>query len=267
MATIHSSTVVDPNATLADGVEIGPFCLVGPDVTLGEGVVLHSHVVVTGHTSIGAGTKIFPFASIGHAPQDLKYAGEPSRLEIGDNNTIREHVTMNPGTKGGDMLTSVGNNCLFMAGSHIAHDCRIGDGVIMANNATLGGHVTIGDYAILGGLTAVHQFVRVGAHAMIGGMSGITSDVIPYGTVFGAHASLSGLNLIGLRRRGFEREEIDTLRQAFDLLFRNEGTLADRLLQVEAAMGETDMVAEMVAFVRSTEASRALLTPRAEHGR
>ena len=186
MASIHPSAIIDPAATIGESVHVGPFCVIGPDVSLGEGVKLHSHVVVEGRTHIGKGGEIFPFASIGHAPQDLKYKGEPSRLEIGDNCRIREHVTMNPGTEGGGMLTKVGDNCLFMASSHVAHDCKVGNNVIMANNATLAGHVEVGDFAIIGGLAAVQQFVRIGPHAMIGGMSGIVNDVIPYGMVAGA---------------------------------------------------------------------------------
>jgi UDP-N-acetylglucosamine acyltransferase len=258
--------VVEPGAALADDVTIGPFCLVGKGVVLGEGVVLHSHIAVVGNTSVGPRTEIFPFASIGHCPQDLKFMGEESKLEIGADNRIREYVTMNPGTEGGGLVTTVGDHCLFMASAHVAHDCVVGDHVIMANNATLAGHVQAGDYAIFGGLCAVHQHVRVGAHAMIGGMSGVTNDVIPFGTVVGAHAQLSGLNLIGLRRRGFARDNIDQLRQAYDLLFRDEGTLADRILQVDALLGETEIVRSMLDFV-GAQSSRGILTPKAEHGR
>lgn len=265
MPVIHPSAVVDSSATVAETASIGPFCLIGPNVTLGENVRLHSHVVVEGRTSIGDGTEIFPFASIGHAPQDLKYKGEPSQLVIGSNCKIREHVTMNPGTEGGGMRTSVGDNCLFMASSHVAHDCKVGNNVIMANNATLAGHVEIGDFAIIGGLAAIQQFVRVGPHAMIGGMSGIVNDVIPYGLVAGAHASLSGLNLVGLRRRGFAREEIHALRQAYEVLFGEGGTIAERLDQVEAAMGETPTVRGMIDFAR-VSSNRGLLAPKSEHG-
>ena len=185
-----------------------------------------------GIPQIGEGTQIFPFASIGFAPQDLKYKGEKSRLVIGKQNIIREHVTMNPGTEGGGMLTSVGDNCLFMVSAHVAHDCHIGNHVILANNATLGGHVLVEDYAIIGGLAAVHQFVRVGRHAVIGGMSGVEHDVIPYGSVMGERASLAGLNLIGLKRRGFDRETIHALRNAYKMLFDAEnGTLFERTRQ------------------------------------
>ena len=179
MTDIHPTAIVEEGAKLGTGVRIGPYCTIGPDVELGEGVALVSHVVLAGRTRIGPNTRIYPFASIGHPPQDLKYKGEASSLEIGSNNIIREYVTMSPGTEGGGMVTRVANNCLFMVGAHVAHDCQIGHHVIMANNATLAGHVDVGDYAILGGLAAVHQFVRIGRHAMIGGMSGVEHDIIP----------------------------------------------------------------------------------------
>jgi len=264
MPFIHPTAVVDPQAVVAETVHIGPFCLVGPHVQLGERVTLHSHAVVEGRTSIGEGTEIFPFASIGHPPQDLKYKGELSRLVIGRNCRIREHVTMNPGTEGGGMLTRVGDNCLFMASAHVAHDCTVGDNVIMANNATLAGHVEIGDFAIIGGLAAVQQFVRIGAHAMIGGMSGVVNDVIPYGMVAGAHASLSGLNLVGLRRRGFSQEEIKALRAAYRMLFGDQGTMAERLTEVEATLAAVDPVRSMVEFARQSS-DRGLLKPKPEH--
>ena len=197
MTDIHSTAIVDPKATLAGDVTIGPYSVVGENVVLGAGVRLMSHVVVDGHTQVGAGTVIYPFASIGLPPQDLKYGGEPSVLEIGVNNVIREHVTMNPGTEGGGMITRIGDNCLFMVASHVAHDCQLGDHVIMANNAALGGHVSVGEWAILGGLSAIHQYVRIGRHAIVGGMSGVEHDVIPYGSVMGDRARLAGLNLVG----------------------------------------------------------------------
>lgn len=264
-ATIHPSAVVDPAARIGEGAVIGPFCLVGPDVELGAGVKLLSHVVVEGRTTVGDGTVIFPFASIGHRPQDLKYKGEPSRLEIGRNNTIREHVTMNPGTEGGGMLTKVGDNGLFMMGAHVAHDCILGNNVIMANNATLAGHVVVGDHAFFGGLSAVHQFVRIGAHAMIGGMSGVENDVIPFGLVMGERARLAGLNLVGLERRGFSKEDVRGLRAAYRLLFASEGTFADRIEEVERQYGERELVADVLGFIRS-KALRSLCQPRMEGG-
>ncbi|EWY42149.1 UDP-N-acetylglucosamine acyltransferase [Skermanella stibiiresistens SB22] len=262
--SIHPTAIIDPAATLGSAVVIGPFCVVGADVVLADGVRLHSHVVVEGRTRIGAGTQIFPFASIGHAPQDLKFHGEPSELIIGANNRIREHVTMNPGTEGGGMVTRVGDNCLFMMASHVAHDCVIGNNVILANNATLGGHVHVGDHAILGGLSAVHQFVRIGAHAMIGGMSGVEQDVIPFGLVMGERARLNGLNLIGLQRRGFGKEDIRALRAAYKALFSADKTLAERVEQVGSEFGEQPVVGDILSFIRA-DASRPLCQPRAEH--
>ncbi|MEI7608844.1 MAG: acyl-ACP--UDP-N-acetylglucosamine O-acyltransferase [Rhodospirillaceae bacterium] len=263
--TVHPSAVVDPAARLGDGVRIGPFCCVGPEVELGDGVTLVSHVVVDGRTVIGAGTTVYPFAVLGTPPQDLKYKGEPSRLVIGKNNRIREHVTMNPGTEGGGMLTSVGDNGLFMVGSHVAHDCELGNNIILANNATLAGHVVVGDFAILGGLSAVHQFVRIGHHAMIGGMSGVENDVIPFGLVMGDRARLSGLNLVGLERRGFGREAIQVLRAAYRMLFGPEGTLQERVDEVERSFSENAAVTEVVAFIR-TKSSRAVCQPRSGNG-
>lgn len=261
MATIHPNAVVDPEAVLGDDVEIGPFCVVGAGVRLGTGVRLRSHVVIEGDTEIGDGTEIYPFASIGLRPQDLKYRGEPSKLRIGVKNTIREYVTMNPGTEGGGMLTEVGDNCLFMVGSHVAHDCIVGDSVILANNATLAGHVVIGDFAIIGGLSAVHQFVRIGPHAMVGGMSGVEHDVIPYGSVMGDRASLCGLNVVGLKRRGFDKETIHRMRSAYRMLFADEGTLQERVSDVSEHFGEEEAVAQIVHFVRG-QSSRGLTQPR-----
>ena len=264
MTAIHPTAIVESGARLGEEVTIGPYCIVGPEVELGEGVSLTSHVVVAGRTIIGPNTRIYPFASIGHPPQDLKYKGEPSQLVIGANNVIREYVTMNPGTEGGGMVTQVGNNGLFMIGAHVAHDCKIGNHVIMANNATLAGHVEVGDWAILGGLSAVHQFVRVGHHAMIGGMSGVEHDVIPYGSVMGDRARLSGLNVVGLKRRRFSRENIHALRTAYRLLFAQEGAMAERLADVEAMFGDNKPVMDIVNFIRF-DSSRAMCQPRAEH--
>lgn len=259
--TIHPSAIVDPAAKLGEGVDIGPFCVVGPDVTLGDGVRLVSHVAVDGRTSIGADTVIYPFASIGHRPQDLKFHGEPSELVIGARNQIREHVTMNPGTEGGGMITRVGNDGLFMMGSHVAHDCIVGDHVIMANNATLGGHVTLGDYVIIGGLSAVRQFVRIGSHAMIGGMSGVENDVIPFGLVMGDRARLAGLNLVGLERRGFGKDDIHALRAAYRMLFGPEGTFAERVEEVGRDFGDRALISDVLSFIRAKEA-RSLCQPR-----
>lgn len=261
MANIHPTAIVESGASIGTDVVIGPYCCVGANVQLGDRVRLESHVVVTGRTKIGADTRVYPFASIGHPPQDLKYKGEPSTLEIGCSNVVREHVTMNPGTEGGGMVTRVGDECLFMVGCHVAHDCRIGNHVIMANNATLGGHVEIGDFAVLGGLSAVHQFVRIGRHAMIGGMSGVEQDVIPYGSVMGDRARLSGLNIVGLKRRGFSRENIHALRTAYRLLFAQEGAITERLDDVVEMYAANETVMEIVAFMRAASA-RGVCQPK-----
>ncbi len=249
-ANIHPTAIVDPNAKIGEGASIGPYCVVGANVSLADDVELVSHVYVDGYTSIGEGTRIFPFASIGTPPQDLKFSGEKSELIIGKNNVIREHVTMNPGTEHGAMKTIVGDNCLFMMSSHVAHDCVVGNNVILANNATLAGHVTVGDFVVLGGLSAVHQFVRIGSHAIIGGMSGVEHDVIPYGRVKGDRAFLAGLNLIGLERRGFSKDEIKKLQRAFNQLFGNEGTMDQRIDMVATDFSEDDLIMSVVEFAR-----------------
>lgn len=261
MTGIHPTAVVDPKAVLGDGVVIGPYCVVGGDVTLGRNVRLHSHVVVDGRTEIGPETEIFPFASIGMIPQDLKYRGEASTLTIGSRNRIREYVTMNPGTADGGMVTRVGDDCLFMMSAHVAHDCIVGNHVIMANNATLAGHVTVGDFAILGGLSAVHQFVRIGRHAIIGGMSGVENDVIPYGSVVGDRARLSGLNIVGLKRRNFANKDVHNLRTAYRMLFAEEGTMGERIDDVRTLFGDNAEIMEIVEFMRA-DSQRGLTQPR-----
>ena len=265
MVEVHPTAIVEPDSKLGENVIIGPFCSVGANVIISDGCRLVSHAVVAGNTTIGANTHIYPFASIGHPPQDMKFKGEPSKLLIGANNIIREHVTMNPGTEGGGMVTQIGNNCLFMVGSHVAHDGVIGNHVIFANNATVAGHVVVEDYAILGGLCAVHQFVRIGCHAMIGGMSGVEQDVIPYGSVLGNRARLAGLNVVGIRRRGFSRSEIADLRKAYRLLFAEEGSMSERLVDVSEMYKENEAVMEIVDFIRG-ESSRSICQPRTEHG-
>lgn len=262
---IHPTAIVESGAKLGQRVRIGPYCVVGANVTLADEVELVSHVVIGGHTTIGEKTRVFPFASLGLPPQDLKYKGEPTRLVIGQNNVIREHVTMNPGTAGGGALTEVGANGLFMVGVHVAHDCHVGNQVVMANNATLGGHVHVGDFAVFGGLCAVHQYVRIGRYAMIGGMSGVENDVIPFGSVMGDRARLSGLNLVGLKRRGFSREEIHNLRTAYRLLFAQEGTMAERLEDVAGLYNKSQPVMDLVDFIRE-ESPRALCQPKPNQG-
>lgn len=257
---IHPSAAVDTGAKLGAGVRIGPFCSVGPQVELGEGVELVSHVAVAGRTRIGARTRIFPFASIGHEPQDLKYHGEPSTLTIGTDCTIREGVTINPGTEGGGMATTVGDHCAFLANSHIGHDCHVGSHVVFSNNVMLAGHCTVGDYVILGGGAAVIQFARIGAHAFVGGMSGLENDLIPYGMALGNRAHLSGLNIVGLKRRGFSHSDIHDMRRAYRALFANEGTLQERIDDVAQQFKDHPIVQEIVAFVRAPS-KKSLCTP------
>jgi len=264
MTSIHPTAIIAPTATIGKDVEIGAYCVIGAHVKIGAGTKLHSHVVIDGHTTLGEKNTVFPFASLGHAPQDLKFKGEPSRLILGDNNVIREHVTMNPGTEGGGMETRVGSHCLFMTASHVAHDCKVGNNVILANNATLAGHVEVGDHVVIGGLAAIHQFVRIGSHAMIGGMSGVEHDVIPFGSVMGERANLAGLNLVGLKRRGFDRDAIHALRNAYKQMFEDEqGTLAERLVSVQGEYGNVEQVADMIRFINE-KGARSLCVPKSQ---
>ena len=265
ITNVHPTAVVDKAATVADGVEIGPYCVIGPNVVLGEGVRIHSHAVIAGHTTIGAYTVVHPFASLGLSPQHLSYKGEPTRLVIGHNNVIREHVTMHVGTAHGAMETRVGNHCFFMAGCHVAHDCIIEDHVILTNNVALGGHANVGEYANIGGLSGVHQYVRIGKHAMIGGVTGVDKDVIPYALAMGNRARLTGLNIVGLRRRGFSREDIRSLRTAYGLLFSQGGTLADRLVELAELFSGQAGVMDIVNFIR-VDSSRPICTPVAGNG-
>jgi UDP-N-acetylglucosamine acyltransferase len=247
---IHPTAVIEDGAKLGAGVRVGAYSVIGPDVALGDNVVIHSHVVVAGHTTIGDGTQVYPFASLGHPPQDLKFKGEKSQLLIGKNNVIREHVTMNPGTASGGLKTIVGDNGLFMVGVHIAHDCRVGSSVIMANNATLAGHVSVGDHAVIGGLAAVHQFVRIGEYAVVGGLSGVENDIIPFGRAKGERAFLAGLNLVGLERSGFSKDQIRSLQRAFNQLFGDEGTFEERLDTVEREFSAETQVRNIIRFAR-----------------
>ena len=261
---VHASSIIEKGAEIGKNVKIGPFCHIGASTLLGDDSLIHSNVVIQGQTEIGSNTEIFPFASIGHAPQDLKFMGEKSVLRIGNNNKIREYVTMSPGTEGGGMVTSVGDNCLFMVGAHVAHDCHVGNNVIMANNATLAGHVILGDFAIIGGLSAVHQFVRIGHHAMVGGMTGVEFDVIPFGQVHGDRAHLSGLNLIGLKRRNFSKEKINRLRAAYRMLFADEGTAKERVKDVAETFGQEAAVMEIIDFINA-DSHRGVTQPKSGH--
>lgn len=255
---IHPMAVIAPGAELGAGVEIGPFCVVGPKVRLGDGVVLKSHVVMAGDTSVGADTVIFPFASIGEVPQDLKFQGEETRLEIGARNRIREHVTMNPGTEGGGGLTRVGDDGLYMAGCHVAHDCRIGDRVILVNHASVAGHCVLGDEVIVGGLSGVHQWVRIGRGAMIGAVTMVTADVIPYGLVQGPRGHLDGLNLVGLKRRGASRSEIVELRALLGDL--GQGAFRD-MARARADTTGPGLARDVLDFILGPS-DRSFLTPR-----
>jgi UDP-N-acetylglucosamine acyltransferase len=259
-AEVHPTAVIEPGAEIGEGCRIGPYCVIGAQVALGPSVVLASHVAVAGRTRIGEATRVFPFASLGHVPQDLKFRGEDVELVIGARNAIREHVTMNPGTSGGGGVTEVGDDNLFMVATHVAHDCRIGSNVIMANNATLGGHVVIEDFAVLGGLAAIHQHVRIGRGAMIGGLAGVVADVIPYGSVMGERAHLAGLNLVGLKRRGAARADMNGLRAAFGEMFEGEGTLQERMRRTGERHPSNPLVWEIVDFV-TTESSRSFTVP------
>ena len=259
MSRIDPTALIAPGARLGEGVEIGPFCRVGPEVVIGPGARLVSHVVADGHTSIGAGAVLYPFCTVGLPPQDLKYRGEPTRTEIGARTQVREHCTIHRGTVTGSGITRVGEDCLLMAVVHVAHDCAIGNGVIIANNVVMGGHVEIGDHAVIGGAAAIHQFVRIGRAAMVGGVSGVEADVIPFGTVMGNRARLAGLNVVGLRRRGFDKAQIHLLRDAFRTLFRSEeGSFAERVEEVRARYGSDRLVAEILAFI-DAESHRGLI--------
>jgi UDP-N-acetylglucosamine acyltransferase len=262
MATVHPTAQVAPGAALGEGAEVGPYCVLGPGAVLGPRVRLVSHVVIEGVTEIGEDTVVHPFAVLGGAPQHLAHRGEPTRLVIGARNVIREHVTMHTGTVMGGGVTTVGSDGLFMVGSHVAHDCVVGDHVVFANNATLGGHVQLADYVFMGGLSAVHQHSRIGRYAFIGGLAAVTRDVIPFGSVWGNKAQLEGLNLVGLKRRGFSRETINDLRSAYRLLFAPEGTFQERLDDVARVFANSPEVGEIVDFIRA-DANRPLCLPAA----
>jgi len=248
---IHPTALVAPGAQLGVGVQIGPFCTVGEHAVLDDGVHLVSHVVVDGHTQIGAGVVVYPFCTVGLAPQDLKYKGEPTRCEIGARTQLREHCTIHRGTVTGTGITTVGADCLLMAVVHVAHDCEIGDNVVIANNVVMGGHVSIGQGSVIGGSAALHQFVRIGRGAMVGGVSGVEADVIPYGSVIGNRARLVGLNVIGLRRRGADRAALHGLRAAVRRLFDGSDgqVFSARLEQMRRTAVSQPLVAEVLAFI------------------
>ena len=259
---IHSSSVIDKKAKISKNTKVGPFCYVGPNVELSENVELVSNVHIEGDTKIGEGTKIFPFASIGTEPQDLKYKGEKTKLIIGKNNKIREYVTINPGTESGGGVTRIGDNCLLMISSHIAHDCNVGNNVVIANNVPLGGHVTIEDSVVIGGNSAVQQFTRIGRLAMIGGMTGVLKDVIPFGLSFGNRNYLRGINLIGLKRQKYENKKIMELDTAFKKIFSSKN-LHENLEKINGEYKENDLVLEVINFI-SKDKKRPICTPNSE---
>ncbi len=256
---IHKSAIIDQDAKVHPSVKIGSYVVIGPNVEISENVIIHSHVNISGNTKIGKGNIFYPFASIGNDPQDLKYNGEKTLLEIGNNNKFREYVTVNPGTIGGGQLTKIGNNCLFMISSHIAHDCNVGDNVIIANNVPLGGHVTIENNVVIGGNSAVQQFTRIGQMAMIGGMTGVLHDVIPYGLSVGNRNYLSGLNLIGLRRANFDNKDILGLSEAYKEIFISKN-LNENLNSLNEKLKENPLVKNVIEFINKDK-KRSICSP------
>ena len=256
---IHKTAIVDPKAKISSSVNIGPYSIIGPNVEIGKDTDINSHVSIAGHTKIGKNNKIYPFASIGNDPQDLKFKGEISSLEIGDNNKIREYVSINPGTDGGSGVTKIGNNCLFMVSSHVAHDCNIGNNIVVVNNVAIGGHVHIEDNAIIGGNSAVHQFIRIGKFAMIGGMCAVIRDVIPYGLVHGNRSILQGINLIGLRRNNISNQDITLLSNAYKELFKSEN-LSENLKNLSDDFKKNNLVMEILEFLQKDK-KRPICTP------
>ena len=257
---IHKSSVIENSAKISSKTKIGPFCYVGPNVILNDNVELVSNVHIEGNTKIGKGTKIFPFASIGTQPQDLKFKNEQNSLEIGENNLIREYVTINPGTAGGGSKTVIGNNCLFMISSHVAHDCLIGSNVIIANNVPLGGHVTIEDSVVIGGNSAVQQFTRIGRLAMIGGMTGVLKDVIPFGLSIGNRNFLQGLNLVGLRRKKYDNQKIIELNKVYKEIFASKN-LHENLKKINREHKDNELVNEVINFIEKDK-KRPICSPQ-----
>ena len=256
---IHKTSIIDSKAKISKSAKIGPYTIIGPNVIIEEKVEIHSHVNITGYTKVGTGTKIFPFASIGTQPQDLKYKGEKNNIVIGENNTIREYVTINPGTEGGGGTTKIGDNCLFMISSHIAHDCTIGNDVVIANNVPLGGHVVIEDGVIIGGNSAVQQFTRIGRLAMIGGMTGVLKDVIPFGLSFGNRNFLKGINIIGLKRKSYENKKIMQLNEAYEKIFLSKN-LHENLSKINGEYKDNELVQEVTNFI-SKDKKRPICSP------
>jgi UDP-N-acetylglucosamine acyltransferase len=260
MTSIDSTARVDKGAEIGAGATIGPYCIVGPHVVIGEGCRLAAHVHVTGHTTIGPNCMIYPFASLGTPPQSVKYRGGPTQLVIGEGCDIRENVTMNLGTEDAGGVTRVGDRGFFMVGSHVGHDCHVGNDVVLANNAVLGGHVTLEDRVVLGGICAVHQFVRIGEGAMVSGMSAVAADIIPFAFAIGQRAVLNGLNVVGMRRRGFSRDDIHRMRRAYQALFLAGGVFRERLAKVDDEFANDPLVGKILAFIHAGK-SRPLMHP------
>ena len=249
MAQIHPTAIIDEKAQIASSVEIGPYCIIGPDVKIDDNVKLHAHVVIEGHTSIGTGCEIFSFACLGKEPQHLRYDGEPAELIIGKNNIIREHVTMHIGTAIGNMKTVIGDNGMFMVASHVAHDCIVGDNFILAQNSALGGHCEVGDNVYFGAYSAAHPFVKIGHSAIIGGLTAVVANVIPYGNVYGERGYLNGVNLIGMKRRGMSKDEMRLVKHAYDAIFTKEGVFADNVAQIAKDYGDVPAIGDIVSFI------------------
>lgn len=262
MTLRHPTALIDPDAQLDASVEVGPYCTIGPNVTIGRGTRLHAHVVLDGHTTLGADCEVYPFAVLGGPPQDASYTDEPTRVVIGDRNTFREHTTVHRGTIRGRGLTTIGHDCLFMVGAHVAHDCAVGDHVTMINNATLAGHVSLGDRVVMGGLSAIHQFVRIGDGVMIGGMTGVERDVIPFGMVTGDRARLGGLNIVGLKRSGVPKSQIFALRRVYKQLFESGMTVSEAETRLEAEDKAVPQVQALLTFIQSDSKRGLLTTPR-----
>lgn len=259
---IHPTAIIEDGAVIEEGVQIGPYCVIGKDVKIGKNTILKSHITIDGIVEIGENNKFFPFVSI-DVPQDLKFHGEKSKVIIGNDNTIREYVTIQHGTESGRMSTEIGNNCLLMVGVHVAHDCIVGNGCILANNATLAGHVTVEDFVVIGGLAAVHQFTRIGRHAMIGGMAGVENDVIPFASVISERGWLGGLNIIGMKRNDFSREEIHNLRNFYKEMFidSNDHSKSEKLAKLKEKYSDSKSVKYVLDFL-DIESKRGLCTPK-----
>ena len=261
MSLIHPTAIIDPAADIDSSVAIGPYSVIGPHVRIAANVTIKSHVVIEGHTQIGEGCEIYPFAVLGQPPQHLRYEGEASELIIGKNNIIREHVTMHPGTAVDKMKTVIGNNGMFMVASHVAHDCVIGDNLILAQNAALGGHVIVEDNVYFGAYSAAHPFVRIGYNAVIGGVSAVVADVIPFGAVYGERGMLNGVNIVGMKRRGLDKQTMRAVKKAYDDIFLGDGVMKDNLAKLKDEQGHIKEIADIIDFIEK-DSGRPLCLPK-----